>query len=339
MFLVGVSIGAGFVSGAELVSFFACKHILLSIALFSVVFFLMSVQLLNLGKKYGGYEGTIKAVFGRGAKVALVVLPLFSLVPCAGMLAGLDALLPEFAPLSALIGAGVVLVVLRYGMRGMSGLNTVLVPVLLLFLFVRGEGVAFSDPLLQAGWGGGVLYAGMNVFLALPSMLDLGKEVKHAVLSSLFSSLIIAAGAACVLGQIVREGANALTAELPLLYVMRGSALFSVISALAIFSSLTSSVYALFQGCNGKTGRAMIVRKAIMLLSAFALSRFGLVKIVTYVYPVFGCFGIAFSLLCVFHEYFFQKHHQKVHSRGKQTENERRRHNKIETEHLPAVHD
>lgn len=339
LFLVGVSIGAGFISGAELVSFLACEYVLWAIALFAIAFFLLCFQLLSLGKKYGGYEGAFRALFKRKSGAALWIMPLFSLFPCAGMLSGLDALLPRLTPLPSLVGIAVVLIVLRFGMKGMSWLNLVLVPVLLLIIFTGGRPLSYDDPTLRFGGFGWLSYAGMNVFLALPTLLDAGREIKSPLFASLCSSVVTAIVAAVVLGQIVYEGANALQAELPLLYVMRESVFFYLVSALAIFSSLTASVYALFQCCRNQKGRAAIARKTAALCLAFALSRLGLNKIVTFVYPVFGFFGIVFSLFCLLHEYFFKKHDKKVHSCGKQTENQRRRHDKIEAEHLPAVHD
>lgn len=226
LFLVGVSIGAGFISGAELVSFLACKHIVWAIALFAIAFFLLCFQLLSLGKKYNGYEGAFRALFGKKSEAALWVMPLFSLVPCAGMLSGLDALLPRLAPLPSLCGIAVVLIVLRFGMKGMSGLNLVLVPVLLAIIFTGGRPLSYDDPTLGFGGFGWLSYAGMNAFLALPTLLDAGREVKSPLFASLFSSVVTAIVAAVVLGQIVYEGANALRAELPLLYVMRESVFF-----------------------------------------------------------------------------------------------------------------
>ncbi|MDE6676153.1 MAG: hypothetical protein K2K12_00370, partial [Clostridia bacterium] len=95
MFIIGTSIGAGFLSGAELVRFFHTEHFFYPVMLSAFFFFLVSTFYLHLGKKYGGFAGALNALFGRGAKAIKIIISLSSFIPCAGMLAGLDALLPS----------------------------------------------------------------------------------------------------------------------------------------------------------------------------------------------------------------------------------------------------
>ena len=97
LFLVGTSIGAGFITGAELVRFFSDGY-LPALFLSCLLYFCGCSFFLSLGRKYGGYGGAMRALFGRGAPVAETVFLAIAFVPCAGMLAGLDALLPDVPP-------------------------------------------------------------------------------------------------------------------------------------------------------------------------------------------------------------------------------------------------
>ena len=338
-FIVGTSIGAGFLSGAELVRFFRVKSVLPALVLSFLLFFALTSLFLLLGKRHGGYTKTMGELFGRGGKWMRTVISLLSFVPCAGMLAGLDALAPKFSPLLSLLGLAAVLLFLRKGTRGITLLNCILVPVLVAFVLIFARGGTLVSP-LPAGAGMGALYAGMNVLLAVPVLLDVGAEAERPVLSALFASLLIFLCACAVLGAIFREGESAVGAELPFLCAMRGNKIFYVASGLAIVTSLGSALYPLLALCEGlPSPKTKNAARGVVLAAAFGLSRLGLSGIVRLLYPALGGVGLAFSILCILYEYLFEKHHEEVHSRGERTENDGRRHHKVEFKHLPAVHD
>ena len=339
-FIVGTSLGAGFLSGAELVRFFGAERFLLSVLISSAVFFVLCTLFLLLGKRRGGYDGAL-AIFGKGKNAVKLILSALSFVPCAGMLAGLDAILPKLSPLPSILGLMLVLLFLRRGMKGIGALNSALVPVLLFFVFYSTKGgLVFSYPTLSGKVWLGIVYAGMNILLGVPVLLDAGKNMKRPVLSAVFASLVIAACAVCVLGVVYREGAGAIFAELPFLYAMQGSRIFYCASALAILTSLASAVYPLLRLCDGiKSAKKKNAARGGIFLAAFALSRLGLSGIGQFFYPAMGILGLTFSAICVLYEYLFEKHDQKVHRRGKNAQNDGRTHDKVKLEHLTAVHD
>lgn len=341
LFLIGGVIGAGFISGAELVRFFHTEYFLLPVACSSALFALLAAFFLCLGKRHGGYRGTLRALFGRGAGGAEIALALSSLVPTAGMLAGLDALLPQAKPILSLFGLAVTLFVLRRGTKGISRLNAVLVPLLLGFVFMCGwrEREFFAPYLSGAGYAGGAVYAGMNLFLMAPVLLDAGKEMRAPAFSAMVCAAGIFAAASVILGCVFREGASALNAEMPFLYVMRGKRLFSLAVALAIMTSLASSLYPLMSLSDRFSGRKRYAAKSVLLLTAFGCSRLGLGGIVEILYPVEGFAGLVFSVVCILYEYLFEKRHKEIHSGGKDTEDEGGAHHEVELEDLPAVHD
>ena len=183
------------------------------------------------------------------------------------------------------------------------------------------------------------MYAGLNMFLIAPVLMDAGVQMKRPALSALLAGALVFVAACCILGKIYGGGEEALRAEMPFLYVMRGKRVFSVAVALAILTSLVSSLYPLLAACGRISGKKKYAAEGGVLLAAFGLSRMGLGGIVSYLYPVLGFFGLTLSVLCVFHDYFFKQHHQKVHSRRKQAQKEGGAHHKVELKHLPAVYD
>ena len=335
---MGTGIGAGFLSGAELVRFFPTGGFILPVILSSVLFFAECLLFLYLGKKHGGYLNALSALFGKGATAVSVVICLCALAPCAGMLAGLNSLLPRFSPLPALVGLAVVLLCVRKGMQGISALNAVLVPALLVFIFAcAGGGSAQFLSMQLLPYGSGFLYAFMNAFLAAPVLMDAGREMKRVVLPAAIASIVIAAGAICILSAVNGAGEGALGAEMPFLYVMRGSKLFFVAAALAILTSLASAIYPMLGFCERFTGKKKYAAKIAILLAAFMLSYLGVGGVVRILYPVLGFGGIVLSAFCIFYEHLFKKHHQEIHSCGKHAEDKSRTHNEVELKHLPAV--
>ncbi len=345
LFIVGTCIGAGFVSGAELVRFFGAGGFFLPVIVSSLAFYFLLVFALLLGKKYGGYESATNTLFKRFAPAVRILIALFSFIPCAGFIAGFDALLPNYKPLLSIVGLLSVSLFVGRGMKGVGILNAVLVPALIAFLFVFGDcAVAFRAlmPVSAAGFWGGVVYAGMNAFLALPVLMDAGREMKRPCFSAALAACFIGACALFVLGAVAREGQGAIESEMPFLFVMRGNVLFYVAAALAIATSLCSSLYPLFSLCERlaeKKKAAKYAARALVLLAAFAFSRLGLAGIVVYFYPILGIIGLFFSVFCVLHEYLFEEHDEEIHACRKKTKQKRRAHHKVELKHLPAVDD
>ncbi len=341
-FIVGTSIGAGFLSGAELVRFFRGKYFVLPVILSSAIFCGMCFLYLYLGRKYGGYEHAVKALFRRAAPVVKWGVFLLSFIPCAGMLAGLDALLPRLKPLLSIAGLFVAVFFVLRGTKGITIFNSVLVPVLLGFVFFSGGKIQTVSP-VYSGTGrpfaGGIVYAGMNAFLAAPVLMDAGKDMKRILPPALLSAAAVAVCAVVILGKIYAAGAGAIRAEMPFLYVMRNAKLFSVMAAAAILTSLVSSLYPLLTACGALTGVKKYAAESVVLLAAFSLSRVGLTGIVNYFYPLLGGVGLLLSAVCILNDYLFEKHDEKVHTRGKHAKNKGRAHHKVKLKHLPAVND
>lgn len=340
---MGTCIGAGFVSGAELVRFFGADAFFLPVFLSSLVFCFLLVLSLTLGKRYGGYEGVTRALFGRFSLCVRIIILFVSLVPCAGFLAGFDALLPQYKPLLSVIGLVVVSLFVGKGMKGVGILNAVLVPALLLFIFCYGnlnQAFALFVPDKINGFFGGTLYAGMNTFLALPVLMDAGKDMKCPKLSAALAALFIGLCALFVLGAVSKCGEGAVRSDMPFLFVMRGNILFYVAAALAIATSLASVLYPLFSVCERAGGRVKkYAARLTVMLAAFLLSRVGFSSIIGYFYPILGILGLCFSVFCIFHEYFFKQHDEKVHTRRQHAQKKGRAHNEVELKHLPAVDD
>ena len=181
--LVGSVIGAGFLSGAELVRFFPAQGILPHAAVAAGLFFLCFWMLYRVGGACGGFAGVL-ARLGRAGPLLRAALLASSFVLCAGMLAGLHSLAREGAgvglsfPLLSLLALPLLYGLSGRGMRGLYAADALLVPLILLFVAANAGGALRSVQPAPAGaassLAGVCLYVCMNAFLAAPVVCDAG---------------------------------------------------------------------------------------------------------------------------------------------------------------------
>lgn len=336
LFIVGTTVGAGFLTGAELMRFFGSGGYLFALLLSCTLYFVNGVLFITLGRRYGGCQGAMCALFGRAGKAIYYLLLAVSFFPCAGMIAGLDALLPTYAPLPSVLGLALVVFFLCHGLKGVGVLNTALVPFLLALVVLTGSGgislcyFSFSDGV------NAMLYAGMNTAFAAPALMDAGCEIRKPPHACALAAGCIFVCGVCILGGIARLGESALTSPMPYLTVIEGRRVFTVAVACSVLTSLSSALYPLFMACD-RLGKQKNAAKCIVLLAAFVLSRIGLERVIDIFYPVAGMIGVAFSAVCIFDEYLFQQYHKRIHSCRQKAQNKGCAHHEIQLEYLTAI--
>ncbi len=311
--LVGTVVGAGFVSGAELVRFFPSEGFLPYVILSAFLFFAAFYFLFRIGKRCGGFDSVLQCVFGKISSIVKGFMLCCSLIMCASMLAGIDAAVREgFAldyvfPYIALLSLILLFFLSGKGMNGVYAVNLILVPLILIFVLYFAPGADYGgtpyDP--ECGilpqLGSVFLYVSLNTFLAAPVVCDMGARSASGT-GCVISSVLIGFCAATVLGCIAREGAGAYTAEMPFLRAVGNGAflgkIFTLVCLCGIFTTLFSSYYPLYRLSEGKK-RGLLFRVCSCLV-AFLLSLIGLKRIVGFIYPFVGLAGFLFLGGCIF---------------------------------------
>lgn len=333
--LFGAVVGAGFMTGAELVRFFplraAFAHAAVAAGLFAACFLL----LFDAGRKCGGFEGALRCC-GRAAPVFRALLHFASFITCAAMLAGLDGAvrtgfgLHYALPVAALCALPAMFFVARRGMRGVAVLSAVLVPVMAAVFAARAGDIpaGFTPSLPQSAFTsltGVCLYAAMNCFLAAPLACDAGREGAGRG-GCIAAAALIGFCIAAALGAVARAGTAG--EEMPFL-AAGGEGPAAVACICAVLTTLFSSFYPLARAAEqysaekegkgrhkkrkeehaagaergAEESRALPVREraaavqAGLCAGAFLLSLCGLSGIVRAVYPLIGMAGAAFFLL------------------------------------------
>ena len=323
--LVGTIVGAGFLSGAELVRFFPSEGYL-SYAIISALLYAGCFYLLyRCGAKFGGFTGTVNALFGKGSQIIRCVMLISSLVICASMFAGLNAAAEEgfgwesTFPLAALLAAPLLYFLSGKGVKGLFWVNLALVPFILIFVIAHA-GVSYEPGL--SGYHLQVfsylfsilIYVAMNCFLSAPLICDAGAEGENGGGGCIMASALIGFCTAVLLSNIAAAGEGAQNAQMPFLYALgeeKIKVIFSLVCSCGILTTLFSSWYPLHTAMQGK--RHAKVWRAALLAAAFELSLFGLKPIIQFVYPLVGAAGAIFLAVCavrsrlLFDEPFFGK--------------------------------
>ena len=333
--LFGAVVGAGFMTGAELVRFFplcaAFAHAAVAAGLFAACFLL----LFDAGRKCGGFEGALRCC-GRAAPVFRALLHFASFITCAAMLAGLDGAvrtgfgLRYALPVAALCALPAMFFVARRGMRGVAALSAALVPVMAAVFAARAGDIpaGFTPSSPQDAFTsltGVCLYAAMNCFLAAPLACDAGREGAGRG-GCIAAAALVGFCIAAALGAVARAGTAG--EEMPFL-AAGGGGLAAVACICAVLTTLFSSFYPLARAAEQysaekegkgrhkkrkeehaadaergtKESRALPVREraaavqAGLCAGAFLLSLCGFSGIVRAVYPLIGMAGAAFFLL------------------------------------------
>ena len=333
--LFGAVVGAGFMTGAELVRFFplcaAFAHAAVAAGLFAACFLL----LFDAGRKCGGFEGALRCC-GCAAPVFRALLHFASFITCAAMLAGLDGAvrtgfgLRYALPVAALCALPAMFFVARRGMRGVAALSAVLVPVMAAMFAARAGDIpaGFTSSSPQSAFTsltGVCLYAAMNCFLAAPLACDAGREGAGRG-GCIAAAALVGFCIAAALGAVARAGTAG--EEMPFL-AAGGGGLAAVACICAVLTTLFSSFYPLARAAEQysaekegkgrhkkrkeehaagaergtKESRALPVREraaavqAGLCAGAFLLSLCGFSGIVRAVYPLIGMAGAAFFIL------------------------------------------
>ena len=333
--LFGAVVGAGFMTGAELVRFFplraAFAHAAVAAGLFAACFLL----LFDAGRKCGGFEGALRCC-GRAAPVFRALLHFASFITCAAMLAGLDGAvrtgfgLRYALPVAALCALPAMFFVARRGMRGVAALSAALVPVMAVVFAARAGDIpaGFTPSSPQSAFTsltGVCLYAAMNCFLAAPLACDAGREGAGRG-GCIAAAALIGFCIAAALGAVARAGTAG--EEMPFL-AAGGGGPAAVACICAVLTTLFSSFYPLARAAEqysaekggkerhkkrkeehtagaergAEESRALPVREraaavqAGLCAGAFLLSLCGLSGIVRAVYPLIGMAGAAFFIL------------------------------------------
>ena len=315
--IVGTIVGAGFVSGREILSFFGLGLSPWLALVFAALVFLISALFLFIGSKTlakNVSEVNVRLA-GRFHVVADIFLLVNSFIVLAGMLAATDSVAASFftavfggsVPYIASVSAGLLCaVVVCRGVKGLVSCNKFVVPVMaaaLLFVCIYTAVTAAgggSSALRIPNFGAALVYVCMNMVLASTVVTTTGHmNIRTILLSSGIAGGLFGVLTLALICALNRYGDAA--TEMPVLEMAEAvhPALYYgmlAVIAVSIFTTMLAAMNGLTAWLCGIFGNKFFTALTV-LTGGLILSNLGFSTVVTYLYPVIGVLGVAYVAL------------------------------------------
>ncbi len=297
--IIGTVIGAGFISGREILTFFQNQSIILASI---IIFVLLSIAFYILL--------SVKSL--PDIKIVKIFEPLVlftNLIILSGMISAVDevtfSLFPSLKNFPFLSIFTLILsnFIIDKGIEGLEKVNAFLVPIIILFILttIFTKKTFSIENSIKLNLFSLFCYVGVNTFTSSIVFIDLGKKLskKERIYSAVLSSFILSLLIMFIYSSLSKSGDKITDSAIPMLeYLKCNRSLYSIYSIIAYFGIVTTLISAHYPLFNfAKNFQKQKIAKAFVLLIAFAISRFGFYNIVNYLYPVTGCIGIVYLVI------------------------------------------
>ncbi|WP_064100910.1 YkvI family membrane protein [Sutcliffiella horikoshii] len=322
---VGTIVGAGFATGKEIVQFFTQYGWIgfFTILLSGFLFIWLGTKMMLISKriKANSYKEFNEYLFGASAGTAVNIFMLVILI-CVGavMLSGAGAVFEEQLGWSFQLGLLVTVIlsvsVVLFGVRGLVGVNIIVVPVMVIFSFIIAgnaileNGFSFMDlnPVSTSvkGWLAPFMYVSFNLAMAQPVLVPLAVEANDdwvikrggyiggAVLCFILLTCHIS----------LASLPNFSSFEIPMAEVVKLSMLsffgiYVFVIYGEIFTSVVSDIFGLQRQLESMLNVSRYVITMVLISIIYMISQIGYGSLIEHLYPLFGYVSMAFLLLLI----------------------------------------
>lgn len=315
---VGTVIGAGFASGREIIQFFGVyglKGIIgisISGILFSLIGGLLLLKVYN--NKVIGFDDLVNRIFGKRLKKVLDLIMIFSLYTgFSVMVAGSGAIFREELGFSFNYGMMVMVtlsyIVFLFDLEGLSFVNSILVPLLILGIIFTGLYLSIGGGLSLSAIGelnpasktnflvSSLLYVGSNsliIIIVFSSLLPIINSKKTAISGGLVGGLILYILGLSILLTMFMYYGEVIYTDVPMLkiasYISDGYRKFyAIILWCAIFTTAIANGSGFINRFANSKYKMLI--GVLFCISSLPLAKMGFSRLVGLIYPIFGFIG------------------------------------------------
>jgi uncharacterized membrane protein YkvI len=322
---VGTVIGAGFATGREIVEFFTRFGFIGFIAiLFSGYLFITMgtrIMLKSHDIQAKSFEQFNEYLFGRWFSKFMNIMMMVMLIGVSAvMLSGAGAVFREQLLMPKQVGVILTIVLgfitMMVGMRGLFAVNTLVVPLMIMFnLFLMGHSVTdtgflkafLTIPPVDDGWKSVIApfsYVAFNLAMAQAVLVPVASEVEDrqvikygGYLGGFFLTLILISSHMTLV--MIPE---VTLYEIPMAVVMKSFAagfyfIYILIIYGEIFTSVIGGVFGLEKQLAGYWKGPSFVTFAVIFSVIYSLSFFEYSQLLSYLYPLFGYLSLLFLVL------------------------------------------
>lgn len=294
--LIGSVIGAGFITGREIVKFFYGYNPMLAGIVIFVSFFALFYLLLS--KRVERY----REIFENSN----LIIYIFSLLTLSAMLAATDSLAQDMGYIGNIpvfsIGILIVsIVICKDGISKVEKFNLVLVPVMLIVTYVIMLFNLFSEKtqnnFVQTNVFSCIGYVCMNVLLTQPFIFSMKTEEKKysPLCTAFFVSIILSVTVFLFLLVLPQE---CIFFDIPILRIVNPSGIaFFVVSFLIGIGIITTLVGTLYPLMNVVGGKKRLLWGSCIAVLVFIVSRMGFYVIVDKLYPLLCILSVLYYII------------------------------------------
>ena len=318
---IGTVIGAGFASGQEIIHFFAIFGIKgiwgigIATVSFSVIGAIVLLSVYN--RKIKGYEDLIFPIFGKNlGKVIEIVITLFLLTGFCVMLAGSGAIFSQQFNLSYNVGIYIMSIAtfltFIFSVKGISIVNIVLVPILLIGIVSVGSMVILKEGLIFSNYEGAsitntgnwltsaILYVSYNSIAAIvmmTSLLTIIPNKRTAIKGGLLGGLGLGLLAVFILIPTLIKYTDIQGLEIPMIKVAevmgsKGGILYSFVLWFSMFTTAIANGYGCIKRLAYLFDTKLNIIACVFCICTIPLAKIGFTNLVSTLYPLFGYFGL-----------------------------------------------
>lgn len=321
---VGTVVGAGFATGKEIVEFFTQygTYGFLGVAISGFLFIWIGTKMMFISIEIGSqsYQEFNRFLFGKKLSwLVNLMMFLILLGVTSVMLSGAGAIFEERLHLPYQLGVLVTIfltfIVMIKGVKGLVGVNIIVVPMMILFSLVLAGKAVLNDPIegifsLQAPsieWKwllSSFSYAAFNLAMAQAVLVPLANEIKDkevikwgGIIGGTLLSLILLSGHIALL-----TVPDVHHFEIPMAEIMKGSmSAFYGVYIITIYGEIFTSVIGDIFGLERQL-RTIIPLKSYLLIGgilvvAYSISLVGYGSLISLLYPVFGYVSLVLLFL------------------------------------------
>lgn len=328
---VGTVVGAGFASGQELMQFFTSygSSGLAGMGLAGILFAWLGSYILELGHrlKATGYHQVLRYSCGpRIGRVLDFITVFFLFGGLTIMLAGAGTVGRDYLGLSYTTGllamASIVAMTVMTGLKGISLVNTVVTPLLVISTIIIGinsliyHGISVDMPAMPAQppaspaahWAlSALLYASYNLILGATVLAPLGCQIKNRTVrlcGGLLGGLILMVLGLFISAIIIMHQPEIFTYEVPMLYVSdlqhelthMG---YAAMLVKAMYSTAMASLYGCTAKLEGVLKFSFPACLIIVTVAALLCSQAGFATLISTLYPLFGYIALVFTFTLI----------------------------------------
>ncbi|MCM1404317.1 MAG: hypothetical protein NC133_02330 [Prevotella sp.] len=321
LLFLGSVIGAGFATGAEIVTFFGNLHLpvwCIAVIVGLTMFAIMALEIyLHYPRNQSKQALPIQLPTNQQslAKIPDIVFIVIYLILFTAMTAGITQITNVgVCIISLIVSTGIVL----FGFNQLSRLNFYIVLVIIVLIFTTAlphllHSVStitnFQWYHLPQGVFWAFLYAGLNCFM-FPELIKAAAQ-RHQRRTLLCAGAITALLVTILVGLILAtlQQTNSTTASIPLL-AAAPNPLTIIIILLAILTSQYAALFAIMQRCQKLlpiTQKRPLCSAVGICLCAFIGSFYGFNHIINVAYPIIGAFTCVYLLISWLTYWWMQK--------------------------------